>query len=92
MGLSKKNSMEIVAEKKQAVKYELKDIALDITWSKIANRYFGKSSSWIYHKLNGIDGNGKPTDFTPEERIQLGNALFDFAERVRKCAEKVSNT
>ena len=82
--------MEIIAEKKQAVKYELKDIALDITWSKIASKYFGKSASWLYHKLNGVDGNGKSTDFTPEERIQLSNALFDFAERVRKCAENVS--
>ena len=63
---------------------------LDITWSKIANKYFGKSSSWLYHKLNGVDRNGKPTEFTLEEREQLSNALFDFAERVRKSAEKVS--
>jgi len=73
-----------------ALKYELRDIALDVTWSKIASRYFGKSASWIYHKLNGIDGNGKPTDFTNEERIQFKNALMDFSDRVRNAALKVA--
>ena len=81
--------MEIVEERKQTLKYELKDIALDITWSKIAGRYFGKSASWIYHKLDGIDGNGKPTDFVGEERIQFKNALFDLSERIRNAAYKI---
>lgn len=79
--------MEItVTQQQKAMKYQMKDIALDITWSKIAKRYFGKSASWMYHKLNGMDGNGKPTDFSPEEREQLKNALFDFSERVRTVA------
>ena len=76
--------------KTTALKYELRDIALDITWSKISSRYFGKSASWIYHKLNGVDGNGKPADFTGEERIQFKNALMDFSERVRNAALKVA--
>jgi hypothetical protein len=57
--------MEIVMKSQtKSLKQQLQDIALDITWSKITSRYFGKSSSWIYHKINGIDGNGKPTEQT----------------------------
>jgi hypothetical protein len=76
----------ISAPKKMALKYQMQDIALDITWSKIASRYFGKSPSWMYHKLNGIDGNGNPTEFNPEELLLFKNALFDFSERVRNVA------
>ena len=32
------------------------------------NPYFNRSGSWLYHKLDGIDGNKKPTAFTEEER------------------------
>ncbi|GHU96224.1 hypothetical protein FACS1894156_7020 [Bacteroidia bacterium] len=81
--------METVISKKTALKYALQDIALDITWSKIATRYFGKSSSWIYHKLNGIDGNGQPTSFTEEEKNQFKNALFDFSDRIRISAYRI---
>ena len=58
---------------------------MDISWAKISNKYFGKSSSWIYHKLDGIDENG----FTYSEKLQLKNALFDFSERIRKAAEMI---
>ncbi|GHT07132.1 hypothetical protein AGMMS49525_16120 [Bacteroidia bacterium] len=80
---------ETVISQKKSLKYELQDIVLDITWSKIASRYFGKSSSWIYHKLNGIDGNGKPTEFTEEERVQFKNSLFDLSDRIRNTAYQI---
>ena len=41
----------------QTMKSKLSDILLSITWRDIARRYFGKSSSWLYHKMDGIDGN-----------------------------------
>ncbi|GHT73491.1 hypothetical protein AGMMS50262_04660 [Bacteroidia bacterium] len=81
--------MEIVATRRTTVKQQLADIALDISWAKISQRYFGKSSSWIYHKLDGRDGNGGVTDFTIPERAQLRNALFDFSDRIRRSAEKI---
>jgi hypothetical protein len=83
-------NMEIVMNKKETTRNQIQDIALEITWSKISMQYFGKSASWIYHKLNGIDGNGKPVDFNDEEKIHLKNALFDFSERVRRAAERIS--
>ena len=70
-------------------KSKLQDILLMITWGKISNQYFGKSSSWIYNKMNGRDGNGGEGAFTPEETIQLKEALYDFAERVKRCANEL---
>jgi hypothetical protein len=81
--------METVMQRKQSLKYQVKDIALDVTWSKIASRYFGKSSSWMYHKLNGIDGNGNPTEFTEEEKVQFKNSLFDLSDRIRNTAYQI---
>ena len=71
------------------VSTQLQDIRLDITWSNIARRYFNKSASWLYNKMNGIDGNGGAGDFTYEEKIQLKKALHDFAERVQKAADGI---
>jgi len=70
----------------KTVKQHLSDILLDISWAKIAQKYFGKSSSWMYHKLDGIDGNGNRSDFSYSEKIQLRNALLDFSERIRNSA------
>jgi hypothetical protein len=75
--------------KETNVKMQLRDIMLDITWSKISRRYFGKSASWIYNKLNGTDGNGGPGDFTYEEKLQLKAGLNDFAERIRKATDSI---
>ncbi len=71
------------------MKQQLSDILLDISWAKIAQKYFGKSSSWMYHKFDGIDGNGNKSDFTYAEKLQLKNALLDFSERIRLSAESI---
>lgn len=68
-------------------KAKLDDIFLSLTWSKIAHKYFGKSSSWIYNKLNGRDGNGGEGGFTQEEIAKLKESLNDFADRIRRCAD-----
>ena len=72
-----------------SVKQTLSDILLDISMSKISTKYFEKSRSWLYHKLDGIDGNGKPTDFSIEEKEQLRNALKDLSNRISTCAENL---
>lgn len=68
-------------------KEKLKDILLDINIAKLANRYFGKSSSWLYHKFDGTDGKTKVIDFTPEELQALKGALCDLADRIRRAAD-----
>ena len=77
--------------KRTTVSTKLQDIRLDITWSKIARQYFNKSASWLYNKMNGIDGNGGVGDFTYSEKQQLKNALYDFSERVRKAADRLDD-
>lgn len=71
------------------VKQSLRDIYLFITWGKFANVYFDKSSSWIYNKFNGRDGNGGEGGFTDSEKAQFKSALFDFSEKIRRIAEKL---
>jgi hypothetical protein len=70
-------------------KAQLDDIILEVSWAEIARTYFGKSSSWIYNKLNGRDGNGGQGDFTDFEKETLRNALFDISDRIRKAAENI---
>ena len=71
------------------IKAELEDILLSISWSELSKTYFGKSNSWLYHKLDGIDGNKKPTDFSEEEKYILKGALVDLSERIRRAADRI---
>lgn len=66
------------------MKQTLSDIVLRITWRDIARNYFGKSSSWLYHKLDG-----KPSGFSPEEAQMLKNALHDLAEKIHTAADRI---
>ncbi len=84
--------MEAVIQQKALktdVKQKMADILVAISWREIARRYFGKSSSWLYHKLDGIDGNGGVGGFTPEEARQLKGALCDLSERLRRAADSI---
>ena len=81
--------MTLKPAKAGTMKKKLEDILLDISWADISRTYFGKSNSWLYHKLDGVDGNKKPTDFTVEERQQLKGALYDLADRIRKAADTI---
>nr|WP_315031322.1 DUF5053 domain-containing protein [uncultured Porphyromonas sp.]DAT50982.1 MAG TPA: protein of unknown function (DUF5053) [Caudoviricetes sp.] len=68
------------------VKQKVSDILLDISWRGLARRYFGKSSSWMYHKMDGIYS-GNNTGFTEQEQVELKGALCDLADRIRRCAD-----
>ena len=51
----------IVIEKPVVItdmKKKVRDIQMAISWRDFANTYFQRSSSWFYHKMDGIDGNG----------------------------------
>lgn len=71
------------------MKAELEDILLAISWADLSKTYFGKSNSWLYHKLDGIDGNKKPTEFSEEEKYTLKGALIDLADRIRRAADRI---
>ena len=71
------------------MKKKLKDILMIVSWREISNTYFHKSSSWIYHKMDGIDGNGGKGGFSEKEALQLRGALIDLSERLRKAADEI---
>lgn len=81
--------MTVKATQQDTVKGRLADILMHVSWGDISREYFGKSGSWLYHKLDGIDGNKKPIDFTIEERYQLKGALIDLADRIRRAADTI---
>lgn len=66
---------------------QLSDILTAISWGELSREYFGKSPSWLYHKLDEIDGNGKKGGFTSEELLQFKGALCDLADRIRRTAD-----
>ncbi len=68
-------------------KRQLEDILTEVNWTRISRRYFGKSSSWMYNKLNEIDGNGGTGGFTEAERERLRGALRDLAARLCRTAD-----
>ena len=81
--------MTLKATQQDTIKAQLQDILMHVSWGDISREYFGKSGSWLYHKLDGIDGNKKPTSFTVEERYRLKGALVDLSERIRRAADTI---
>ena len=75
--------------KKDNVKSLMWDIIVDISWSNISHKYFGRSRSWISQKFVGKNGNGIDTDFSDSERETLKHALNDLANRIQICASKL---
>ena len=81
--------METIVKKNQSVKEKVSDIALYISRAKLSKKYFDRSPSWIYHKIDGIDGNGNTGGFSSEEMEQFKGALYDLSERIRKTADQL---
>lgn len=85
-------TMEIVVTNPVVVndmKKKVKDILMCVSWRDFANTYFQRSSSWFYHKMDGIDGNGGTGGFNAEEAEQMRGALIDLSNRIRRAAENI---
>lgn len=82
--------METVSKKENiTMMQQLDDIIIDVSWGRLARDYFGKSSSWIYNKLHGRDGNGGHGEFTAEEKELLKGALVEISDRIRRAADNI---
>ena len=82
--------METVMERSVMItdmKKKVVDIMMSVSWRNFANTYFHKSSSWFYHKMDGIDGNGGKGGFNEVEAEQMRGALIDLSNRIRLAAE-----
>lgn len=53
-----------------------------VSMAYVARVYFGKSRSWLAHKLNGNTVNGKTAAFTDSERNTLKFALADMSRKL----------
>ncbi len=71
------------------MKQKVADILMAVSWRDFANTYFQRSSSWFYHKMDGIDGNGGVGGFSPAEVEQMRGALIDLSNRIRQVAENI---
>ena len=84
MGTGLENTVMITDMKKK-----IRNIQMAISWRDFANTYFQRSSSWFYHKMDGIDGNGGIGGFNEKEAEQMRNALFALSDRIRRVAEGI---
>lgn len=64
------------------VRRQLETVLPFISLAYIAKTYFDKSRVWLYQRVNGLKVNGKPAEFTPEEKEQLTFALNDIGRKL----------
>lgn len=69
---------------------ELEEISKYISLSRIAKDYFGKSKEWLYQRIKGYSVNGKPAQFTPEEREKLSKALEEISRMAHETSLKIA--
>lgn len=88
--------MENIEEKKKTdpvlsrIKFmEREDLLRVLNGAYIAERFFGKSGCWFSQKLNGNIKNGKPCEFTAQERETLSNALHTIAIELQDLADEL---
>lgn len=74
------------------VELKEQDIMKVLKASYIAERFFGKSRSWISHKLNHDKKNGKPDDFTLSEKQTLVKALRTISMELDNLADDLEDS
>ena len=65
------------------------DIMKVLKVSYIAERFFGRSRSWLCHKLNNDLVNGKRDGFTPTELKKLKDALDTIAYEIQILSDNL---
>ena len=77
----------IIAEADEMIfRAKLGDLPEALSFSYIAQKYFGKSRGWLMQKVNGNKVNGKIASFTDEERRQFRETLQDLSEKMTAVA------
>lgn len=74
---------------KPIVELKEQDIWKVLKTSYIADRFFGRSRSWLCHKLNHDIRNGKQDDFTDGERKILKDALDTIAFEIQALSDSM---
>ncbi len=74
---------------RQVLELNREDIMKVLKVSYIAERFFGRSRSWLCHKLNNDIVNGKRDGFTIEERKKLKSALDTIAYEIQLLSDNL---
>lgn len=74
---------------KQVIDFKREDIMKVLKVSYIAERFFGRSRSWLCHKLNNDIVNGKRDGFTSVERKKLKDALDTIAYEIQILSDNL---
>jgi len=74
------------AEMTAQLREQLKTLAPALSLGYLAKTYFGKSSAWLYQRLNGNVVNGKAAHFTCEEIKTFKAALADLGAQLSAAA------
>ena len=70
------------AAKQLKVKEQISEISKIVSMSYIAKTYFNKTKSWMSQRINELNVNGRPAQFTSEEIEILNAALKDISEKL----------
>ena len=68
----------------------LTDILPMVSVSHLSKKYFDKSASWFYQRMNGNLVHGKPAKFTPDELITLRRALDELSEKFSQTSRQLA--
>jgi len=70
------------AAKQLKIKEQIKEMQEIVSMSFIAKTYFRKTKSWMSQRINELNVNGKPAQFTPEEIKTLNEAFKDISKKI----------
>ncbi len=70
----------------EVLREKLGELPEAISLSYVAKKYFGKSRSWIYQRINGYSVNGKQAQFTQEELDTFKFALNDIGSLLNRTS------
>ena len=70
-----------VEQEVRTLKRQIGEVYDLIPLSYIAGKYFGKTRSWLYQRLNGYQVRGKVYSLNEKEKEIFNKAMQDLAER-----------
>ena len=76
--------------KESAASVDLGALPDYISMAYLAQRFFGRSRSWLHNKLNGNLANGKPMALNEKELADLKNALKTLSNEINEVAAQLS--
>lgn len=69
-------------EQKASIREQMEGTMQLIPISYIAKKYFGKSASWLYQRINGNKVRGRVYTLNDEQKATFNDALQDIARQI----------